>query len=191
MNTKFLFNGGLLVLSLTLVIACGNKKTLNSRIALNEVAFHLESNPVYETADLDYGEVRFQQRRDSTLLASYQLLESYGYVRLELQKERRRFLSKDTTLSYNVHLTEKSIPFVIEKTDKKATVQTFYYELDRDDEPLIEQTGKNRAKVTVTLTRRETDFADFAKRTVSNNASFIKKTYQFRFDDASGWRITK
>ena len=87
MNTKFLFNGGLLVLSLTLVIACGNKKTLNSRIALNEVAFHLESNPVYETADLDYGEVRFQQRRDSTLLASYQLLESYGYVRLELQKE--------------------------------------------------------------------------------------------------------
>lgn len=171
--------------------SCGDKKNLNNRTALNEIAFHLESNPVFETADVAYGEVRFNQRKDAALLASYEALESYGYIRMDLEKEKKRFLSKDTTLSYVIHLTDKSIPFVIDKTDKKAVVQTYYYELDVVDEPLIEQTGKNRAKVTVTMHRRETDFSDFATNSLSNNASFIKKAYQFRFDENSGWRVVK
>lgn len=171
--------------------ACSDKRVLDERIAKNEIAFFIENNPVYETADLYYGEVRFRQRADSADLIAYQHLQDYGYVTMELLKERKRFLSKDSTFTYNIYLTDKSIPYVLDKTEAKATVKTYYYELDDAQEALIEQTGKNRAKVTVTLKRRETDFSMFAKKNLASNASFIKKSYTFRFDESSGWRIAK
>lgn len=180
----------ILVLS-TLLTSCSDKRVLDERIAMNEVAYFLENNPVYETAELNYGEVRFRQRNDSARLDSYKHLEDYGYLRMELLKEKKRFLSKDSTFTYHIYLTDKSIPYVLDKTDTKAVVRTFYYELDDSQEAHIEQTGKNRAKVTVTLNRRETDFAMFAPKSTGSNASFIKKSYTFRFDENSGWRIAK
>lgn len=173
------------------LLACGSDKSISERVALAEVAHYLESNPVYETADLDYGEVKFTQKSEAALLASYQSLEKGGYVTLELLKERKRFLSKDSTFIYLIKLTDKSIPFVLEKTDKKATVKAFEYTLDEDGGVHIEQTGKNRAKATVTLTKNETDFADFAKKGADNNASFTKKTYSLRFNGELGWEVTK
>lgn len=169
--------------------SCSDKRVINERIALNEIKFQLENNPVYETAVLDYGEVRFSKKSDSTLLDAYEHLETYGYVNLELLKERRRFLSRDSVFTFIVHLTDKSIPYVLDKTATKATVKTYYYELDESESVNLEQTGKNRAKATVTLKQRETDFSMFAQRNRASSASFIKKTYNFRFDENSGWRI--
>jgi hypothetical protein len=173
------------------LVACGSEKSISERVALAEVAHYLESNPVYETVDLEYGEVKFTQKSDADLLTSYQRLEKEGHVTLELLKERKRFLSKDSTFVYLVKLTDKSIPFVLEKTDKEATVKTFEYTLDDAGGVHVEQTGKNRAKATVTLTKNETDFADFAKKGTDNNASFIKKTYSLRFNGESGWEVIK
>lgn len=172
-------------------VACGSDKSISARVALGEVGFYLESNPVYETAEIDYGEVRFSQKSDAGLLSAYQELEKGGYVTMELLKERKRFLSKDSTFVYLIKLTDKSIPFVLKKTDKKATVKTAGYTLDEEGGVHIEQTGKNRAKATVTLTKSETDFADFAKKGADNNASFIKKTYSLRFNSETGWGVTK
>ena len=171
--------------------ACGSDKSISERVALGEVAHYLESNPVYETADIEYGEVKFTRKSDTDLLASYEGLEKGGYVTMELLKERKRFLSKDSTFVYLIKLTDKSIPFVLEKTDKKATVKTVEYALDDTGGAHVEQTGKNRAKATVTLTKTETDFADFAKKGADNNASFIKKTYSLRFNGETGWEVTK
>lgn len=183
---------GTIVLAFAILMAsCSDNRVLDERIAMNEVAYFLENNPVYETAELPYGEVRFKQQNDSSRLDSYKHLEQYGYLRMELLKEKKRFLSKDSTFTYHIYLTDKSIPHVLDKTDTKATVRTYYYELDDTQEALIEQTGKNRAKVTVTLNRRETDFAMFAQKTTGSNSSFIKKSYTFRFDENSGWRIAK
>ncbi len=171
--------------------SCGNEKTITERIALAEVTHYLSSNPVYETADMEYGEVKFRKKSDSALLAAYQELEKGGYVTLELLKERKRFLSKDSTYVYLIKLTDKSIPFVLQKTDKKVSVKTFYYELEEDGGIHLEQTGKNRAKATVTLKKRETDFADFMTKNKDSNASFTKKTYTLRFQGDSGWGVTK
>ena len=171
--------------------ACGNDKSISERVALGEVVFFLESNPVYETAEIAYGEVRFRQRQDADLLTAYQALEKNGYVSMELLKGHKRFLSKDSTFVYLIKLTDKSIPFVLEKTEKRATIKTATYALDEDGGAHIEQTGKNRAKATVTLSKSETDFADFAEKGADNNASFIKKTYSLRFNGETGWGVTK
>ena len=171
--------------------ACGNEKSISERVALGEVMFFLESNPVFETAEIDYGEVKFSQKADADLLTAYEALEKSGYVTMELLKERKRFLSKDSTFVYLIKLTDKSIPLVLEKTEKRATVKTAVYTLDEDGGVHIEQTGKNRAKATVTLTKSETDFADFAPKGTDNNASFIKKTYTLRFNNEAGWGVTK
>ncbi|PPK99732.1 hypothetical protein [Parapedobacter indicus] len=171
--------------------ACGHEKSISDRIALGEIAHYIEANPVYETAEMDYGELKFSQRSDSDLLVAYERLEKGGYVTLERLKERKRFLSKDSTFVYLVKLTDKSIPFVLEKTDKKATVKTFEYTLDEEGGVLVEQTGKSRVKATVTLRKAETDFADFAKKDPDNNASFTKKTYSLRFNGDAGWEVIK
>ncbi|MGV3763022.1 hypothetical protein [Parapedobacter sp.] len=171
--------------------ACGSDKSLSERVALGEIGFFMESNPVYETAEIDYGEVKFSQKQDADLLAAYEALEKDGYVTMELLKERKRFLSKDSTFVYLIKLTDKSIPFVLEKTEKRATVKTATYALDEDGGAHIEQTGKNRAKATVTLSKSETDFADFAEKGADNNASFIKKSYSLRFHSETGWGVTK
>ena len=182
----------LLVATCTVAFAaCGSDKSISERVALGEVAHYLRSNPIYETADMEYGEVKFSQKSDTDQLAAYQRLEKEGYVTLELLKERKRFLSKDSTFVYLIKLTDKSIPFVLDKTDKRATVKTFEYALDEDGGVHVEQTGKNRAKATVTLRKTETDFADFAKKGADNNASFAKKTYSLRFNAETGWEVTK
>lgn len=183
--------GALPAFMLLLLVGCADKRVIDERIALNEIRYHLENNPVYETVTIDYGEVRFRKNADSMLLDAYQHLEQYGYAQMELLRERKRFLSRDSTFFYNIQLTDKSIPYVIDKTDKRATVRTFEYELDESAPIQLEETGKNRAKATVTLKQRETDFAMFATKNKSPNASFIKQTYNFRFDEQSGWRIAR
>lgn len=176
---------------ITIFAACGSDKSISERVALGEIGFFLESNPVYETADIDYGEVKFSQKQDADLLTAYEALERNGYVTMELLKERKRFLSKDSTFVYLVKLTDKSIPFVLEKTEKKAKVKIAEYTLDDQGGAHIEQTGKNRAKATVTLSKSETDFADLAEKGSDSNASFIKKTYSLRFHSETGWGVTK
>ncbi|MGK6351129.1 hypothetical protein [Parapedobacter sp. DT-150] len=186
------YRGQFLAITVTLILAaCGKDKSVSDRIALSEVAYHLESNPVYETAEMAYGEVKLNQQSDADLLNAYQGLKKGGYVTLELLKQRKRFLSNDSTFVYLINLTDKSIPFVLEKTDKKATVKTFEYALDEDGGVQVEQTGKNRAKATVTLKKTETDFADFAKEEMDNHASFTKKTYTLRFNAETGWEVAK
>ncbi|MFC3197780.1 hypothetical protein ACFOET_09160 [Parapedobacter deserti] len=172
-------------------VSCGSDRTISERVALNEVAHYLQSNPVYETANMGYGEVKFNTQSDADLLVTYRQLEKGGYVTLERLEARKRFLSKDSTFVYLVKLTDKSIPFVIDKTDRKATVKTAEYTLDEDGGVRVEQSGKNRAKATVTLKKAETDFADFAPKGADNNASFAKKTYSLRFNSESGWSVTK
>lgn len=189
-NLTIYRNLGLLAMGLSVFLwGCTDKRVINDRIALNEIKYHLENNPVYETTTLNYGEVRFSKKSDSVLMDAYEHLEAFGYVKLELVNERKRFLSRDSVFTYVVHLTDRSIPYVLDKTADKATVKTYYYELDESEPALLEQTGKNRAKATVTLRQRETDFSMFAPKSRASSASFIKKTYNFRFDENSGWRI--
>lgn len=186
-NFFFLFT----LLGLTVFSSCADKKNLTERVALNELSFHLENNPVFETVILEYGDVKFNSQKDANKLENYLLLEKYGYVEMELEKEKKKFLSRDSVYSYLIHLKDKSIPYVIKKNDKTFEVKSFYYELDQDQGALIEQTGKNRVKVTVTLLRKDTDFSMFDEKSKAANSTYIKKSYNFRFDEQSGWQVSK
>ncbi|SFC23317.1 hypothetical protein SAMN05421747_106188 [Parapedobacter composti] len=190
-NTPFIRIARIATAASLLFAACGSDKSISEHVALAAIKHYAAANPVYETANIDYGEVKFNQKSDTGLLEAYRALEKGGYVTLELLKERKRFLSKDSTFVYLIKLTDKSIPFVLEKTDKRARVKTIEYALDEDGGVHVEQTGKNRAKATVTLKKAETDFADFAPKGSGNNASFIKKTYSLRFNGETGWEVTK
>lgn len=172
-----------------LLVNCTNKKEINERIALNEITYHLENFPVYETAEFAYGEVKFSKKNEADLLDVYETLEKYGYIRLDILKERKKFLSSDSIFTYDVFLTEKSIPYVTKKTEKTATVKTYEYVIDESESVILEQTGKNRVKATVTLKQQETDFAPLAKKNRASSASFLKKSYNFRFDETIGWSI--
>jgi hypothetical protein len=169
--------------------SCSDPKILQPRTAMNEIRHYLENTPVYEMTEMAYGEVRLRSAQDQKQIDAYKKLEQYGYIKMELMKESKRFLSKDSTFTYLISLTDKTIPFVLEKTDKKVKVKTFYYELDDTEEAHLEQTGKNRMKATVTLHRKETDFADLVDKTNRSHATFIKKSYTFRFNDQFGWEI--
>lgn len=171
--------------------ACGDKRELNERIAMNEIEYYLENFPEYETTELEYGEMSFNSNKDAEMLDAYEQLEKYGYVRLELLKEKKKFLSRDSVFTYNVFLTDKAIPFVTKKTSSKASVKTFEYVLDKNEGVLLEPSGKNRVKATATLKQQETDFAILAKKNRASSASFLKKTYTFRFDETSGWAISR
>lgn len=171
--------------------ACSSEKSISDRVALGEIAHYIESNPVYETTAIAYGEIKVSQQSDSDLIIAYDRLKKSGYITMERLKARKKFLSKDSTFVYLVELTDKSIPFVLEKTDKKVTVKTFEYSLDEDGGVSVEQTGNNRVKATVTLRKSETDFADFAKKDPDNHATFTKKTYLLRFNEDAGWEVSK
>lgn len=182
----------MLVTLLSLLLgACGDKRELNERIAMNEIEYYLENFPEYETTELEYGEMTFNNKKDADMLEAYEQLEKYGYVRLELLKEKKKFLSRDSVFIYNVFLTDKAIPFVTKKSANKATVKTFEYVLDKSEGVLLEPSGKNRVKATATLKQQETDFSIIAKKNRASSASFLKKTYTFRFDETSGWAISR
>lgn len=188
---RLIYRQPCLLLALFLMTACGSEKSISDRLALDLVASYLESNPVYDTGTLAYGNIKLRQKADSLSLAQLQTLEKGGYIRLERVNEKKRFLSKDSTFTIQVQVLDPSIPYVLEKTDKKLSVKAASYSLDESGGVMVEQNGKSRAKVTVTLRRNETDFADFSDKQVDAHTSFIKKTYSLRYIADSGWEVYK
>src|SRR5690606_8224856 len=105
--------------------------------------------------------------------------------------EKKRFLSRDSVFTFKIQVLDAASPFVLEKTDKKITVKVATYSLDEEGGVMVEQKGKSRAKVTVTLRRNASDFSDFSDKKTDSNASFIKKTYSLRYIPESGWEVYK
>lgn len=177
------------ILLIGLAGGCRNEHVLTERTAVTELQHHLTENPVFETVVLDYGEVSFRMDQDATLLRGYEQLVQKGYATMELLKKRKHLLSRDSTFTYQIRLTDQAIPYVLEQHADQVTVRTYTFMLDETEPVEIEQTGNNRAEVTVTLKQQETDFAQFADKNRMAHASFIKKTYAMQFDKSEGWKV--
>ena len=177
------------LLAIFFLQSCSEKNLSESR-AMNQVEAYLSANPMYETADIAYGEVKFRAKADAGLLKAYKKLNSLGYIEMAMEQERKRFLSKDSTYVYIVKFTDKSIPFVLEKGAKKAKVKTYYYELDKSIPAHIEQKGKNKAVAVMSLKKQQTDFYEFSKDK-NPHATFIKRDFSLKFDKNEGWVVTK
>jgi len=179
----------MLLLAVFFLQSC-SEKNLSENRAIHQIETYLSANPMYETADIAYGEVKFRAKADENLLKAYKELESLGYIEIVVEKEHKRFLSKDSAYIYIVKFTDKSIPFILEKGTKKAKVKTYYYELDKSNPVHIEQKGKNKAAAVTSLKKQQTDFYKFSKDK-NPHATFIKRDFSLKFDKNEGWVVTK
>lgn len=167
---------------------CGEKTTINENEATAVITDYLESNPEYKTITFYYGEMKFREQKDQMQLRKYQALEEKGYISMSLKEQKKLFLSKDSTFTYEITLTDLAAPFVLEQGKDKATVKAVNYILD-DAKPVnFIKTNNKTAKATVSLKRMETDFFPFDK-SKTTYSEFITKTYKLKLKKEEGWIV--
>ncbi len=178
-----------IVLGFVFVNGCGSETTINDDEAASVISNYLDEHPEYKTASFTFGEMKFRQNKDREELDKYRALEESGYISMELQEQKKVFLSKDSSFVYLIKLTEKSAPLVLDQGKDKAKVKTIIYEMD-DNKPVnFVKTNNNSAKATVTLIKTETDFYPFDNNKGSNS-EFITKTYKLRHKKNEGWVVS-
>jgi hypothetical protein len=169
-----------------MISSCKNNAHLDEETAADVIGAYLQSKPEYESTRINVGEIKFKSNADKVDLGKYKLLEDKGLVEMDLQNQKKKFLSKDSSYFYNIRLTDKAKPYVLKLDDRHATVRAVDYLLD-DAKPISLIQGDSRvAKVTVSLKKEKNDFAVFlkSKGTASN---FITKTYKLKFKKETGW----
>ncbi|WP_316811192.1 hypothetical protein [Pedobacter heparinus] len=172
-----------------LIAACSNNAVLDQSAATDLVSDYLKANPVYETQQLELGEVKFKSKNDKAALASYKDLQDKGFVVMELQEQKKKFLSKDSAYVYQISLTDKSKPYVLKQEQNKATLKVIEYAQDEDKPVSVDKSSNKTAKVTVMLKKVKNAFTVFYKDQ-NTGSNFITKTYKLKYKKESGWAVT-
>ncbi len=169
---------------------CKNSTTINQSEAGEVISDYLTANPEYKTTRFNFGEIRFNSSSDMLELEKYRQLENDGYVTLEMQTAKKKFLSKDSSFVYLIKLTDKASDLVLKQDDDKATVKVIVYELANEKPVDFLQVNAHNAKVTVSLKKVNTAFAPF-QNNASNNSNFITKTYRLKLSKDEGWKVVR
>jgi hypothetical protein len=177
----------LFIAFISFITACKNETSINQDDASEVIVAHLESNPEYKTTTFKFGELKFRGQKDREELNNYKELEDQGFIKMELDEKKKVFLSKDSSFVYQVTLTDKAAPLVIDQGNSKATVRAVNYILD-DAKPVNFVKSNNKtAKATVSLKKVPTEFYPFMNK--DSNSEFITKTYKLKLKKDSGWVI--
>lgn len=178
----------LLYVTIALLISgCGSETTINDDEASAVIEQHLESNPEYETVTFNFGEMKFRSGKDQPELNKYKALEEQGFIKMELNEQKKVFLSKDTSYVYLITLTDKAAPLVIDQGKEKATVKAVNYILN-DAKPVnFVKSGNKSAKATVSLKKVGTEFYPFLNK--DSHSEFITKTYKLKLKKDEGWEV--
>lgn len=170
-------------------VSC-DKATLSESNAWDAVDKYLKVNPIYETVTMSLGEVKFSPNKDSRELSAYKKLAQEGYITFEAIKQKKKFLSKDSILTYEVKLTDKAKPWVLNQKKNQVEVKSIEYQLDKKDDPKIELTGKKSGKAILNLHKANTVFSILSE---DNNphTTFITQTFLLNFKKDKGWEVTK
>ncbi|WP_411272920.1 hypothetical protein [Daejeonella sp.] len=177
----------LFIAIISMLTSCKNEASIDESDASEVITAHLESNPEFKTTTFKFGELKFHSRKDRVDLKKYEELADKGLILMELDEQKKVFLSKDSTYVYQVTLKENAAPLVIEQSNDRATVKAVNYILD-DDKPVnFEQTNDKTAKATVSLKIEPTDFYPFLNK--ESNSDFITKTYKLKLKKDKGWEV--
>jgi hypothetical protein len=168
--------------------SCKNAAVLDESTAAEVVSAYLKSNPEYESVNVDLGEVKFRSKSDLAELAKYKILAQKGLIELNLDHQKKKFLSRDSVYIYQISLTDKAKTFVLKQDEHKATVKAMDYALDEEKPVNLIKANGRIAKVTVTLKKQLNDFSVFLKNTASKS-NFITKTYKLKFKKEEGWTM--
>lgn len=172
------------------IYACKNVTKINADEAGKVISEYLSGNQEYKTTRFNFGEMKFNSKSEMLELEKYKNLEDEGYVTMDLQEGKKKFLSKDSSFVYIIKLTDKASEFVLKQGDDQATVKAVRYELS-DEKPVnFNQVNDNNAKVTVSLKKVNTPFAAFQRKN-AENSEFITKTYRLKLDKEEGWKVLR
>lgn len=178
----------ILVSFIAFTAACKNETSINQDDASEVIIAYLETHPEYKAVSFDFGEIKFNSRKDRDELNKYKALADDGLVKMEVSEQKKKFLSKDSTLVYQIILTDKAAPYVLDQRKDRATVKAINYVLD-DSKPVnFVKTNDKTAKVTVSLKKEETGFYPFMQK-ADKNSDFLTKTYKLRLRKEKGWEI--
>lgn len=170
--------------------ACKNVSKINADEAGEVITAYLKANPEYKTSRFNFGEMKFNSQNDMKDLEKYRQLANDGYVSLTLQEAKKKFLSRDSSYTYLIKLTDKASDLVLKQDETKATVKVVTYELASEKPVNFNRVNDNNAKVTVSLKKVNTPFAPFQKNE-AENSNFITKTYRLKLDKEEGWKVVK
>ena len=167
--------------------SCKNETSINEDDASEVIVAHLETNPEYKTTTFKFGELKFHSRKDRENFNKYEELAENGFITMELDEQKKVFLSKDSTFVYQVTLSDKAASLVLEQSKDRATVKAVNYIL-ADDKPVnFAKSTDKTAKATVSLKKEPTGFYQFM--TKDSNSKFITKTYKLKLKKDSGWEV--
>lgn len=183
------FLGAFTILFSLLFISCDNK-TLNTAVATEAIANFMEEKPIYESAAFEVGEVKFKVNKEQGLIKEYKSLEKDGYIKFSDEITKKRWLSKDSTWTVTIKLTEKANPFVIEQNNNKLKVKTIDYRVNKDSGIQIESKNNKSASASVKLVKEVTPFA-FLKADSSPHTEFIIKKFKLKYSEDTGWTVAK
>ncbi len=169
------------------VTGCNNETTINEDDASQVIEEHLELEPEYKTTIFRFGELKLRGNKDRQLLNKYKELESKGLIEMVLDEKKKVFLSNDTSFVYQIRLTEKAAPFVLDQGKDRATVKALTYILDEEKPVNFVKSNNKTAKATVSLKKVETEFYPFLSK--DSNSDFITKTYKLRLKKDKGWEV--
>lgn len=168
--------------------ACKNENSINEDDASEVIEQHLSVEPEYKTISFRFGELKFRGLKDQEELNKYKELESLGFIEMVLDEKNKVFLSKDSTFVYQIRLTDKAAPLVLNQGKDKATVKAINYLLD-DAKPVnFVKANNNTAKATVSLKKEQTEFYPFMEGKDSNS-DFITKTFKLKLKKDRGWEV--
>ena len=188
-STRF-FQQITFVFLVTGLSSCGDKAKLSDSTAREAVEMYLNSNPIFETTGLEIGEVKFKLKKEEKKLQAYKELAYKGYIDLQLSKQKKKFLSKDSIYVYEIRVTDKTKPFVLTQKKDQIEVKAFEYQLDDKEKPRIEVSGKKAGNATVLLKKINTDFAVLTQDK-NPHSSFVTRTFKLRYKKEEGWVVVK
>jgi hypothetical protein len=83
-----------LVMGLAFISGCGPETTINDDEAASVISNYLDENPEYKTASFAFGEMKFRQLKNQEELNKYKELESAGFITMDIQEQKKVFLSQ-------------------------------------------------------------------------------------------------
>lgn len=177
----------LFLLSFVFFISC-QSEGLSVKQAENLVADYIENYPVYESETVRLGEVKYSYRKDLDKIKLIEQLAEDGYLSVEDTKSKKKFLSKDSLWTATIGLERPASKFVIMQKRNKVELQTYRYVLQEDSEMSLKMSRKDKATLTVKLTKQPTPFAGLGEDK-NPNTTFITRGFDLKYYQDKGWEV--
>lgn len=165
-----------------------NKKDISASNTQEIIEEYLENNPPYETSWIQTENLKLSTKKEQSQVQIIKDLAREGYINIEEENVKKRFLSKDSIWQFSLSLTEKSLPYVINQKSKKAEVKTIDYELNKDKEIIFIKKNEKTVICTAVLQKNKTPFYAFGKDNTPKS-TFITKKFKLKYNQENGWQV--